>query len=222
MHRNINNPNGLLQNIISFILTNQVCNNIQPTEANISDFLIKELENYFHKNTLRDDDFNWISIDNPRIVNFVWASLRACSFSQTKSNISINQELDARVNLNIAPSFNLGLGQPGNLYRNLHLEINPPDLKCKIESIKLFFDSLGEPLISQKSLMTSIKNKWDSIKNKTEIIEWLNKNEELTTWSWSYIVDTLLNKRTPEWVDISSTDEIEIQKKNKRCHNYIV
>ena len=117
--------------------------------------------------------------------------------------------------LNIAPSFNLGLGQPGNLYRNLHLEINPPDLKCKIESIKLFFDSLGEPLISQKSLMTSIKNKWDSIKNKTEIIEWLNKNEELTTWSWSYIVDTLLNKRTPEWVDISSTDEIEIQKKTK-------
>lgn len=63
--------------------------------------------------------------------------------------------------------------------------------------------------------MTSIKNKWDSIKNKTEIIEWLNKNEELTTWSWSYIVDTLLNKRTPEWVDISSTDEIEIQKKTK-------
>lgn len=58
MHRNINNPNGLLQNIISFILTNPVCNNIQPTEANISDFLIKELENYFHKNTLRDDDFN--------------------------------------------------------------------------------------------------------------------------------------------------------------------
>ena len=208
-------PIDQIQSIINFILSNPANYNTQPTEQNIANHLNKGLEHYFHKNTLKDDEFNWISINNPRLVNFVWASLRMCSFSQTKSNISITYELNNSINLKTALETNWGSGLPGNLYRNLHLETNPPDSRCKLESIKLFFDSLGEPLLNQKTLMSLIKNKWDLIKNRIEVIEWLNKNEILITWSWSYIVDSLLNKITPEWVDISSSDEIEIQQKIK-------
>ena len=98
----------------------------------------------------------------------------------------------------------------------MNLEINPPNLESKLECVKLFFDSWGEPLPNQKQLMESIKNRWDNIKNRSEIIDWLNKNEELTTWAWSYIVENMLNKSTPEWVNISSQEirETEQQTKN--------
>lgn len=213
MNRYRMNPDGVLQSIINNILARPIYNNIQPTESNITDNLIKELEHYFHKNTLRDDDFNWISIDNPRIVNFVWASLRSSSFNPNKSNITINYDLDTSHNSKMG---SLRLNQYTTPYKAMNLEMNPPDLKSKLESIKLFFDSWGEPLINQKSLMTSIKTKWDLVKNKTEIISWLNKNEEITEWSWSYIHENLLNKTTPEWVNISEPDKkgIEHQIKN--------
>ena len=73
----------------------------------------------------------------------------------------------------------------------------------------------SQPLASQKSLMELIKTRWDNIKNSSEIIEWLNKNEELTTWAWSYIVENMLNKSIPEWVNISSSEKRDIEQKTK-------
>lgn len=63
--------------------------------------------------------------------------------------------------------------------------------------------------------MASIKTKWDNIKNRSEIIEWLNKNEELITSSGSYIVENMLNKSVPEWVNISSSETREIKQQTK-------
>lgn len=202
------NANGLLMRIIVHISARPIYNTVPLTQSNTADILIKELEHYFHKNTLRDDDFDWISIDNPRLVNFVWASLRNSSFNPNKSNITINYDLDTSHNSKIG---NLRPNQYITPYKAMNLEMNPPDLNGKLESIKLFFDSWGEPLINQKNLMTSIKTKWNLVKNKTEIINWLNKNEEITEWSWSYIHENLLNKTTPEWVNISETDKKGIE-----------
>ena len=42
----------------------------------------------------------------------------------------------------------------------MNLEKNPPNLESKLECVKLFFDSWGEPLPNQKQLMESIKNRW--------------------------------------------------------------
>lgn len=213
VNRYVTNPDGLLQQIVNYILTRPIYSNTQPTQSNINNNLIKELENYFYKNTLRDEDFNWISINNDRVVNFVWSSLISSHFDSSKSNIKINYDLDASYNNhNIS---NLRISQHATPYRAMNLEANPPDLNSKLENIKLFFDSWGEPLVSQKQLMASIKTKWDNIKNRSEIIEWLNKNEELITWSWSYIVENMLNKSVPEWVNISSSETREIKQQTK-------
>lgn len=196
--------NGLLSSLIIYISNRPIYVSTPLTRSNIDDILIKELTHYFHRNTLKDDDFNWISIDNPRVVNFVWASLRNSYFHLTKNNVVINFDLE-----------NSYTNIQQTAYQAMNLEINPPDLKNKIESIKLFFDSWGEPLFSQKNLMASIKSKWDKIKNRLEIIEWLNKNEEITTWSWSYIIENMLNKSNPAWVNISSTDKKDIEQQTK-------
>ena len=205
--------NDFLQHVLNAILNKMFFNNIPQTQPKIAEYLVSGLESYFHKNTLRDDDFNWISIDNPRIVNFVWSSLRICNFDQTRNNVFINYEFHE--NTNTFSLNKLMLEKQERLYLKNNLEINPPSLKLKIESIKLFFDSLEVSLFAKEKLMSSIKNKWEEIKNRTEMIEWLNKNEELTTWAWSYIVENMLNKSIPEWVNISSSETKEIEQQTK-------
>lgn len=126
---------GMLSVVINNVLSSKIPINTLLIESNLSDILVKELRNYFYKNTLKDNDFDWISIENKRLVDFVWTSLRMCSFGESKRNVSINYELDDGVNLRTTFNTDMFLGRPGNLYRDLHLEINPPDLKCKLESI---------------------------------------------------------------------------------------
>lgn len=197
--------NGLLLTVIGYISTRYINNNTPLTESNVADVITRELMQFFYKNTLKDDDFNWISINNQRIINFVWASLRNSYLYPAKNNITINFDLEYGLS-----------NRAKTAYQIMNLEINPPNLESKLECVKLFFDSWGEPLPNQKQLMESIKNRWDNIKNRSEIIDWLNKNEELTTWAWSYIVENMLNKSTPEWVNISSQEirETEQQTKN--------
>ncbi len=195
---------GILSVVIGNILSMKIPAGTPIAESNLSDILVKELSNYFYRNTLKDDDFNWISISSPRVVDFVWSSLRNSYFHLTKNNIIINSELDYRY-ANKMP----------DAYQAMNLEKNPPDLKSKIASIKLFFDSWGEPFSNQEQLMKLIKSKWEYIKNRSEIIDWLNKNEELTTWAWSYIVESMLNKSIPVWVNISSSETKEIEQQTK-------
>ncbi|WP_320151433.1 hypothetical protein [uncultured Tolumonas sp.] len=202
---------GPLEDVINRTLNAQI--NISPTNADITKKLIMELECYFHKNTLNDNEFNWISIDNQRLVDFVWTSLKISTFKSSKSDIEISFDLDNGITNKQSEFYKTH--RKNHPYKEMRLEENITDLKSKTESIKLFFDSWGEPLNIQKSLMSSIKEKWDSIKNRTEIIDWLNRNEELTMWSWSYIADNLLNKKIPEWVDISSADQKENERKAK-------
>lgn len=208
MHGYQNNVNSPIQPIINHILSRPIYNNAERNQTYITNAIKSGLTSFFHKNTIRDEDFDWISIDNQRLVDFVWTSLRCTSFSQTKSILTINCELN--------PPHYSGIFKNMSPYHAMHLEPNLSNLKDKIECIKLFFDSWGVTLLAQQNLMTSIKNKWSDIKNRTEIIEWLNKNEEIVRWSWSYILDNLLNKTKPEWVDISSSDkkEIELQTRN--------
>lgn len=198
--------NGLLSLVIGYISNGLIHHTEQLTESNIADVITRALMQYFYKNTLKDDDFNWISINNPRIVNFVWASLRNSYLYPTKNNIAIIFDLEYG---------HAGTNRSQTAYQAMNLEKNPPNLESKLECIKLFFDSWGEPLVSQKSLMESIKTRWDNIKNSSEIIEWLNKNEELTTWAWSYIVENMLNKSIPEWVNISNSEKRDIEQKTK-------
>lgn len=198
--------NGLLSLVIGYISNGLIHHTEQLTESNIADVITRALMQYFYKNTLKDDDFNWISINNPRIVNFVWASLRNSYLYLTKNNIAIIFDLEYG---------HAGTNRSQTAYQAMNLEKNPPNLESKLECIKLFFDSWGEPLVSQKSLMESIKTRWDNIKNSSEIIEWLNKNEELTTWAWSYIVENMLNKSIPEWVNISNSEKRDIEQKTK-------
>ena len=149
--------NGLLSTLISYISNKQIYHNEQLTESNITDIITRALTQYYYKNTLKDDDFNWISINNPRTVNFVWASLRNSYLHPTKNNITIIFDLECGRE-NRSPT----------AYQAMNLEKNPPNLESKLECIKLFFDSWGEPLVSQKSLMESIKTRWDNIKNSSE------------------------------------------------------
>lgn len=207
MYGHPNNMPPPIQLIINQILSRAVYNNAERSQPYITNAIKGGLTSFFHKNTIRDEDFDWISIDNQRLVNFVWTSLRCALFSQTKNIITINYELNSDTYSSMLKTI-----KP---YHAMHLEQNPSNLKDKIECIKLFFDSWGVPLPAQQNLMSSIKNKWNNIKNKTDIIEWLNKNEEIVVWSWSYILDNLLNKTKPEWVDISSSDKKEIESQTR-------
>lgn len=171
--------------------------------------------------SLRDDVFSSLTINNVRLINFVWSYLRLTTDYRNNRRLSINH-IDTRENIN--PDREIPY-----IYNNLKLIKTPSDTDTKIVQIKKFFDLLDKDKNEKEVGIKFILDQWENVKDDKRIVDWLNNIEsrksklneegkkEIIDWSWRHIKTRYYNKITPEWGGIDdndSTNNIQQQKEN--------
>lgn len=175
--------------------------------------LMKEI---FDCSNLRTEAFDWISPENQRLCNFIWAYLRISHSSRSGiltyeqalkiTDESDEEEQDRREVIDL-------LGTKSNhrdyLYDQLGLPKRASDSYTKKSCIVRFFDLWDVSREKKEKQMETFSCAWDKIKNKSKIIDWLNKNDDMAGWAWNYTVKTYLSLKIPAWVDLSNSKKDE-------------
>ncbi|HEH9404406.1 TPA: hypothetical protein SIA26_001892 [Aeromonas bestiarum] len=172
--------------------------------------LMKEI---FDCCNLRSDAFDWISPENQRLCDFVWACLRISHSSRSgiltyeqALKITDEEEQDRRLVIDL-------LGTKSNhrdyLYDQLGLPKRASDSHTKKNCIVRFFDLWDASREKKEKQMETFSCAWDKIKNKSKMVDWLNKNDDMAGWAWNYTVKTYLSLKIPAWVDLSNSKKGE-------------
>ena len=171
--------------------------------------------------SLRDDVFSSLTINNVRLVNFVWSYLRLTTDYRNNRYLSINH-IDTSGNI-------IQDREIPYIYNNLKLIKTPSDPDTKIVQIKKFFDLLDKDKNKKEVGIKFILDQWGNVKDDKRIVDWLNNIEsrkgklneegkkEIIDWAWRHIKTKYYNKITPEWGGIdddASTSNTQQQKEN--------
>ncbi|WP_434470930.1 hypothetical protein [Aeromonas veronii] len=181
-------------------------------------FKIKLLMNdIFDYCNLTSDAFEWISSDNQRQCDFLWTYLRMSDerrgILEYKQSLTIpneHEEFDEKDRRRI-PTVNL-LGLKSNLYESLGLPTLVDGSHAKKECIIRFFDLWDVSRERKEDQMEALVYAWNKIKNKSKMADWLNKNDNMAGWAWTYTLKKFLNFDTPAWVDLSNSKNEEKEK----------
>ncbi|MFM5840897.1 hypothetical protein ACET68_20760 [Aeromonas rivipollensis] len=181
-------------------------------------FKIKLLMNdIFDYCNLTSDAFEWISSDNQRQCDFLWTYLRMSDerrgILEYKQSLTIpneHEEFDEKDRRRI-PTVNL-LGLKSNLYESLGLPTLVDGSHAKKECIIRFFDLWDVSRERKEDQMEALVYAWNKIKNKSKMADWLNKNDNMVDWAWTYTLKKFLNFDTPAWVDLSNSKNEEKEK----------
>lgn len=179
------------------------------------------LLNIYNYISLSDEIFSPLTINDVRLVNFVWSYIRVAIGYRNNTRLSINH-------------IDMGDGtirerEHQYIYNNLNLIQSPSDTKIKIEQIKVFFGLLGMEKNNKEIEVKYIYKRWGYIKNDLRIIDWLDNIEkgksrlsdenkkEMIDWIWRHIKTKYYSETTPAWGDIdnkSSINQMQQQKEN--------
>ena len=170
----------------------------------------------FHTNCLSTERFDWISPDNDRLCNFIWAFLKSSrnvrGTLQCEQSFMILDGEDGEVNSSRAPKINILNTMPDtdtNAYREIGLPMHMSGSHEKKKCIIRFFDLWDVSIINKECQMKGFEEAWQRIKNNSKMEAWLNKNEKLAKWAWDYTFKKYLNSHYPVWVDLSEGNEAE-------------
>lgn len=166
----------------------------------------------FYQSCLGDNDFDWISNSDDRLVNFIWASILLIS-NEDQFRDGVFQSISIDKTVPRSELDDAYIDEP--LYSSLCLDIHPASNRDKILNITLFFDLCRFELREKTSLMNILKSRWSGIKNSSKVINWLSKNEGLWGWAWDYAFSRYLNSKEPLWLELNSTESYEIVKSKK-------
>jgi hypothetical protein len=166
----------------------------------------------FYHHCISLESFNWISPDNERLCNFIWASLLS-SYSyqhglQCNQTLEITDDEDDIDNRTREPEIDI-LNLNKSVYHQLNLPIHVNKIHDKIKYIIRFFDLWDESVDIKERQMKKFEDAWLKIKNKSKMEDWLNKNEAIVSWAWEYTQKKYLKFKTPDWVDISRSNNDE-------------
>lgn len=166
----------------------------------------------FHHHCISSESFNWISPDNERLCNFIWASLLSSYSCQhglkCNQTLEITDNEDDMDNLTREPEVDI-LNLNKSVYHQLNLPIHVSKMHDKIKYIIRFFDLWDEPVGIKERQMNKFEDAWLKIKNKSKMEGWLNKNETIVSWAWDYTQKKYLKFKAPDWVDISKSNNDE-------------
>lgn len=169
--------------------------------------LMKEI---FDCCNLSSEAFDWISPENQRLCDFFWACLRISHSSRSsiliyEQELTITDESD-KIGVDI-------LGKRSNqhdyIYDQLGLPKSAHDSYTKKNYIIRFFDLWGVSREKKEAQMEWFSRAWNKIKNKSKMVDWLNKNDGMAGWAWNYTLKTYLNFDAPAWVDLSNSKNDE-------------
>lgn len=183
----------------------------------------------FNIHCLSSERFDWITLGNDRLCNFILAILT--SSTQADNRLKYHQalviedddgqvsvidgdvyEMDSEPEIDV---FNDARYSRRNVYRKFNLPRNVSDNQGKIKIITRFFDLWDVELSDKEKQMSIFEGKWHTVKNSLKMITWINNHPEVTEWAWDYTFKVYLKHRTPAWLDLSSPDKVE-QVKLKR------
>lgn len=179
------------------------------------------LLNIYNYISLSDEIFSPLTIDDVRLVNFVWSYIRISKHYRNNAHLLINH-IDNYKKDTLEDVFQF-------TYDKLNLIKSPSRTKEKIEQIKLFFGLLSLGKQEKEVEIKFILNQWDNVKDDKKIADWLNNMEsrksklneegkkEIINWSWQHIKTKYYNKNTPAWGGIdddSSINSTQQQKEN--------
>ena len=178
----------------------------------------------FNKCCLGSGCFDWISIHEDRLINYAWSSVllikRRDAFRELKyQSISITDFEYNRstrgYHLKDAFSDDVPESRSG-LYSSLRLNINPISNKDKLANLIKLFDLSDARIEDKEDFIEKLECQWNKIKNNSKVIEWLSKNEVISTWAWDYVFEKYLNGSAPVWlkVDAPDADGINRQKRD--------
>ncbi|WP_262111399.1 hypothetical protein [Aeromonas sp. Marseille-Q5825] len=175
--------------------------------------LMKEI---FDCCNLSSEAFDWISPENQRLCNFLWACLRISHSSLSgiltyKQALKIPDESDEEAQ-DQRPVIDL-LGTKSNhryyLYDQLGLPKFASDSHTKKNCIVRFFDLWNSSREKKEKQMEAFSHAWNKIKNKSKMVDWLKKNDDMAGWAWNYTAKTYLSLKIPAWVDLSNSKKDE-------------
>lgn len=193
--------------------------NIKAGYSSFEDpFKIKHLmKDIFDCRNLTSGAFEWISSDNQRQCNFIWTYLRisderhgTLEYKQSLTITNEHEEFDEkdRRRLSVVDIF----GLKPNIYESLGLPTLVDGSHAKKECIIRFFDLWDVSRKKKEDQIEAFKHAWDKIKNKSTMADWLNKNDNMAGWAWSYTLKRFLSFDTPVWVDLSNSKNDEKEK----------
>ncbi|WHF36144.1 hypothetical protein [Aeromonas salmonicida] len=166
---------------------------------------------------LSSSAFEWISADNQRQCDFIWACLRISHEHGGRlvheQSLIIHEgpeEFDEKDRSRL-PVIDL-LGFNSNLYEKLGLPTLVEGGSGKRYCIIRFFDLWDVSREDKENQMERFKRAWDKIKNKSAMADWLNKNDSMAGWAWTYTLKRFLSFDTPVWVDLSNSKGDEKEK----------
>lgn len=179
------------------------------------------LLNIYNHISLSDETFSPLTINDVRLVNFVWSYIRISKTSRDNIHLLINHIDNYKKDI-LKDVFQFK-------YDSLSLIKSPSSAKEKIEQIKLFFGLLHLEKKEKEVEIKLIFDLWNNVKDDRRINDWLNNiesrkgklNEEgkkdIIDWAWRHIKTKYYNKITPEWGGIddnASTSNTQQQKEN--------
>lgn len=169
--------------------------------------LMKEI---FDCCNLSSEAFDWIFPENQRLCDFVWACLRISHSSRSsiliyEQELTITDESD-KMEVDI-------LGRKSNqrdyIYDQLGLPKSARDSYTKKNYIIRFFDLWSVSREKKEAQMEWFSRAWNKLKNKSKMVDWLNRNDGMAGWAWNYTLKTYLNFDAPAWVDLSNSKNDE-------------
>ncbi|WP_323936700.1 hypothetical protein [Aeromonas veronii] len=193
--------------------------NIKVRDVSFEDpFKIKYLmKDIFDCCNLTSDAFEWISSDNQRQCDFIWTYLRMSDerrgrleYKQSLTITNEYEEFSERDGGRI-PAVNL-FGLKSNLYESLGLPTLVDGSHAKKDCIIRFFDLWDVSRERKEDQMEALVHAWNKIKNKSKMTDWLNKNNNMAGWAWTYTLKRFLSFDTPVWVDLSNSKNDEKEK----------
>lgn len=168
----------------------------------------------FYHHCISLESFNWIAPDNERLCNFIWASLLSSYSCQhglkCYQTLDITDNEDDMDNRTREPEVDI-LNLNKSVYHQLNLPIHVSKTHDKIKYIIRFFDLWDESVGIKERQMKKFEDAWLKIKNKSKMEDWLNKNEAIVSWAWDYTQKKYLKFKTPDWVDVSKTNDEQIK-----------
>lgn len=188
--------------------------NIKARDVSFEDpFKIKHLmKDIFDYCNLTSDAFEWISSDNQRQCNFIWACLRVShdnrgklAYEQSLTIPDGPEEFDEKDRRRLPVIDLFG----SHCYERLGLPTLVEGSHAKKDCIIRFFDLWDVSREKKEDQIEAFKHAWDKVKNKSTMADWLNKNDNMAGWAWSYTLKRFLSFDTPVWVDLSNSKNDE-------------
>lgn len=166
----------------------------------------EQLKEYFDRNNVEKDEMKWIDRNDNYLIEYLWAYINVArppssavafpvipKFYQFGNNEreSDDQPIIKRYIHDEDTTF--------PIHRKLKLDLKSGSPAQKERSIITFFDVLGECKVEKADHLNHIKDKWNKIKNRNKLLDWLHENEDLTEWALQYTKNNFLYKRLPSW-----------------------